>query len=108
MLNKRNGRAGRAAGSKLEKRNQMWLVGQNRIAVALMIVATLLSSVAGITARAFDNSNAGTVISNRAEATYENEAGESFSTTSEIVTVTVMAVAALAVTPDDTAPSNTL
>jgi len=73
-----------------------------------MIVATLLSSVAGITARAFDGSDAGTVISNRAEATYQNEAGESFSTTSEIVTVTVMAVAALAVTPDDTAPSNTL
>jgi uncharacterized repeat protein (TIGR01451 family) len=86
----------------------MWLVGQKRIAVVLMIVATLLSIVAGISARAFDSSNAGTVISNRAEATYQNEAGESFSTTSEIVTVTVMAVAAVAVTPDDTAPSNAL
>lgn len=86
----------------------MWLVGQKRIAVVLMIVSTLLASVAGITARAFDSSNAGTVISNRAEATYQNEAGESFSTTSETVTVTVMAVAALAVTPDDTNPSNAL
>lgn len=72
-----------------------------------MVMALLLSAVSS-GARAFDGSDAGTVISNRAEATYQNEAGEKFSTTSETVTVTVLAVAALAVTPHDTAPSNTV
>ena len=73
-----------------------------------MMLMALLLSAAGSGARALDGSDAGTVISNRAEATYQNEAGETFSTVSETVTVTVLAVAALAVTPRDTAPSNTL
>jgi uncharacterized repeat protein (TIGR01451 family) len=82
------------------------LVRQKRIAVVLMM--TLLLSAVSAWARALDGSDAGTVISNRAEATYQNEAGETFSTVSETVTVTVLAVAALAVTPKDTAPSNTI
>jgi uncharacterized repeat protein (TIGR01451 family) len=72
-----------------------------------MVMALLLSGLSSW-ARAFDGSDAGTVISNRAEATYQNEAGEKFSSVSETVTVTVLAVAALAVTPKDTAPSNTI
>ena len=86
----------------------MLLVRQKRIAVVLMSMLALVLSVINSWARPFDGSEAGTVISNRAEATYQNEAGESFSTTSETVTVTVLAVAAVAVTPHDTAPSNTV
>ncbi len=60
-------------------------------------------------ARVFeDPTGAGSVISNRAEASYHDEAGESFTTVSSTVTVTVLAVATLAVTPDETAPSDTV
>ena len=85
----------------------MLQIRQKRIAVTLTLVALVLSAI-NTWARPFDGSNAGTVISNRAEATYQNEAGEKFSSVSETVTVTVLAVAALAVTPRDTAPSNTV
>jgi uncharacterized repeat protein (TIGR01451 family) len=78
------------------------------LAVVLMIAVALLLGASGAKARAFDGLKAGTVISNRAEATYQSETGETFSTASETVTVTVLAVAALAVTPRDTAPSDTL
>ena len=82
-------------------------VRSNRIAAVLSLVLLVMSAI-NSAARPFDSSNAGTVISNRAEATYQDEAGETFSTASETVTVTVLAVAAVAVTPHDTAPSNTL
>jgi uncharacterized repeat protein (TIGR01451 family) len=86
---------------------QMMHVRSHRLALVLSLAVLALSAVSSW-ARPFDGSNAGTVISNRAEATYQNEAGESFSTASETVTVTVMAVAAVAISPHDTAPSNTL
>jgi uncharacterized repeat protein (TIGR01451 family) len=54
------------------------------------------------------SSGAGTVISNRAEATYQDETGESFTTVSPTVTVTILAVATLIVTPDETVPSDTV
>jgi uncharacterized repeat protein (TIGR01451 family) len=60
-------------------------------------------------ARVFeDPTGAGTVISNRAEASYHDEAGEIFTTISPTVTVTVLAVATIVATPDETAPSNTV
>ncbi len=72
-------------------------------------MAILLGTAANLRARALDgSSSAGTVISNRAEAIYQDETGESFTTVSPTVTVTVLAVATLAVTPDETAPSNTV
>lgn len=74
---------------------------------AASLIAILLGASAN--ARVLDNSvGAGTIISNRAEATYEDEAGESFSTVSPTITVTISAVATLAVTPDETAPSDTV
>lgn len=74
--------------------------------VAASLIAVLLG--ASVDARVFDNpTGAGTVISNRAEASYQDEAGESFTTVSPTVTVTVLAVATLVVTPDETAPSDT-
>jgi hypothetical protein len=48
---------------------------------------------------------ADSVISNRAEAIYSDEDGNEFLTVSPTVTVTVRAVSALVVTPDETAPS---
>ena len=86
----------------------MLQVRSKGIVVVFTIALTLLWGVVGAWARAFDSSTAGTVISNRAEATYQSETGESFSTTSETVTVTVLAVAAVAVSPHETAPSNTV
>jgi len=73
----------------------------NRIAV-LALTALLFGAVH---ARALDISNGGTVISKHAEATFQNEAGESCSTASATGTVTRFAIA---VPPHETAPSNTL
>ena len=71
------------------------------------LIAILLGASAD--ARVFeDPTGAGTVISNRAEGSYQDEAGESFTTVSPTVTVTVLAVATIAVTPDETAPSDTV
>lgn len=79
------------------------------IAIVAILATILLSGSAESWARAFDNpTNGGTVISNRAEATYQNEAGENFTTVSETVTVTVQTVVSLAVMPDETSPSDTV
>ena len=77
----------------------------------LVVVASLIAILLGASAeaRVFDDPTAGgTVISNRAEASYRNEAGEAFSTVSPTVTITVLTVATIAVTPDETAPSDTV
>jgi uncharacterized repeat protein (TIGR01451 family) len=72
-------------------------------------MAVLLGASVDLWARALEGStDAGTVISTRAEATYRNEAGETFSTVSATVTITILAVAALVVTPDESAPSDTV
>src|SRR5438128_8151721 len=79
------------------------------IAIVSILATILLSGSADLWARAFDNpTNGGTIISNRAEATYQNDAGENFTTVSETVTVTVQTVVSLSITPDETSPSNTV
>jgi uncharacterized repeat protein (TIGR01451 family) len=76
---------------------------KNFVAVASLIVILLGASA---DARVLEGTTgAGTVISNRAEAVYEDEAGERFNTVSPTVTVTISTVAAIAVMPDETAPS---
>src|SRR5205814_4798697 len=52
--------------------------------------------------------DAGTVISNRAEATYSDATGSSYSAVSLTVTITVLPVATLVVTPDETVSSDTI
>src|ERR1051325_2637849 len=75
------------------------------ITVALALIAMLSSA----SARMVDGgSSAGTVISNRAEATYEDGSGASYNVVSETVTISIAAVAGVVVTPDETAPSNTI
>ncbi|MDX6385817.1 MAG: large repetitive protein [Blastocatellia bacterium] len=79
---------------------------KNLVAFASLI-AILLGASAD--ARVLEGTvGAGTVISNRAEAVYRDEAGESFSTVSPTVTVTISTVAAIVVTPDETTPSATV
>lgn len=52
-----------------------------------------------------ESTQAGAVITNRAESTYFDEEGTSFSTVSPTVSVTVVGVSSLAVTPDETQAS---
>lgn len=49
----------------------------------------------------------GSVISNKAEVTYEDDLGTNYSAVSPTVTVTIQAVVSLTVTPDETTASNT-
>ncbi len=76
-----------------------------------LALALALASFAG--ARAQDNgartaTPAGTVISNQADATYYDEDGQGYTTTSPTITVTILPVNALVVTPDETEPSATV
>src|SRR5918911_956716 len=75
-----------------------------------LLLALISAGTAGVVARAFDGgaTPAGAVISNRAEAIYKDEGGTSFSTVSPTITVTVLAVSTLTVTPDETQPSTTV
>jgi uncharacterized repeat protein (TIGR01451 family) len=50
----------------------------------------------------------GTIIVNRAEANYLDEDGTIYSTVSQTVSVTVLSVPAVTVTPDETVPSETI
>src|SRR5436190_5752223 len=83
----------------------MFLPRKNIIPVALALIAMLSSAHARM---ADGGSSAGMVISNRAEATYEDGSGASYNAVSETVTITIAAVAGVVVTPDETAPSNTI
>lgn len=73
--------------------------------LSTIVVALLFASMASSRTRLFDDHTAaGTIISNHAEATYESD-GETYSIVSETVTVTVLAVATLTVSPKETSPS---
>lgn len=77
------------------------------VIVALIAVALFSFARAAAIAATFDGEGAGraTEIFNRAEATYADDAGQTYSTASETVRVTVRAVAGLVVTPDETESS---
>jgi uncharacterized repeat protein (TIGR01451 family) len=72
-------------------------------AFALILLAALVAS--GRIAFARDGAEAGVVISNRAEATYADSDGITYGTVSLTVTITVLTVASVTVTPDETEPS---
>ena len=74
------------------------------LAAALLIVS---AATAGALAQAPDGSG-DTVLSNRAEATYEDSEGNAFATASTTVTVTVRSVSAVVTTPDQTEPSDSV
>src|SRR2546430_6560862 len=77
--------------------------GGAKLLALLLVMATMLN------ARALDGSTeAGLQISNRAEATYVDVTGATYATVSPTVVVTVLAVATVVVTPDETASSDTV
>jgi uncharacterized repeat protein (TIGR01451 family) len=76
-------------------------------ALALTLLVALMASGHGAFA-ADGAAGAGVVISNRAEATYTDSNGAAFSSASPVITVTVLTVAAVNVTPDETEPSATV
>jgi uncharacterized repeat protein (TIGR01451 family) len=76
--------------------------------LARLLAAVLFAAIAatGRGALAFEGSaGAGETISNRAEATYTDDEGTGFATVSPTITLTVLTVAAVTVTPDETDPS---
>ncbi|MBA2735033.1 MAG: DUF11 domain-containing protein, partial [Acidobacteria bacterium] len=72
--------------------------------IATILVALVYASTAGVLARP-DGTPGNTVITNHAEATYEDDSGNTFATVSPTVIVTVKTLSALTVTPDETQPS---
>jgi uncharacterized repeat protein (TIGR01451 family) len=82
----------------------MLTVAAKMFAAALVLFLLALST--GASAFAQLNTDAETVISNRAEATYVDDDGNAFGTVSPTITVTVRPVAAVVTTPDETDPSD--
>ena len=81
---------------------------RSKTIVVVGVLAVLLGALADLSARALEGpTGAGIVISIRAEASYQNDAGESFTSVSDTVTVTVATVALVAVTPKESGPSET-
>jgi uncharacterized repeat protein (TIGR01451 family) len=81
---------------------------QNKISrTVFAIVVALLCASLGISRvrSGGEVTPAGTIVSNRAEATYEGDEGTTYSTVSETVTFTVVPVATLTVSPKETTPS---
>ena len=74
---------------------------------AAVLLIFLLTS-AHLWARSVSGPEGGVVITNMATATYEDETGATYESVSPIVTVTVSIVAGVVVTPDETAPSDTV
>jgi uncharacterized repeat protein (TIGR01451 family) len=75
--------------------------------VSLLLITFLLAGGAARAVAPLDGeaTPASTVITNRAAATYADEAGNRFDTISETVSLTVLAVSAIVVTPDETEAS---
>ena len=76
--------------------------------LARLLAALLLAAIAatGRGALAFEGAaGAGATITNRAEATYTDDEGTGYATVSPTITLTVLTVAAVTVTPDETEPS---
>src|ERR1043165_4564034 len=85
----------------------MFAARTQKIAPILNVLVALLLLATTVAHAADGGADAGTVISNRAEATYRDDAGVSYDTESETVTVTVSHVATIVVTPDETESSQT-
>jgi uncharacterized repeat protein (TIGR01451 family) len=74
--------------------------------VQACLAALLFASLVNAGARRLDDRTpSGTAIINRAEGSYQGDDGAPYTTVSETVTLTVLAVATLAVTPKETTPS---
>lgn len=77
-----------------------------RTSLAVFLLTILLVSSASSFARKLDGGvSGGTIITNQADASYKDSEGLTFTTISPTVTVTVLAVPALVVSPKETSPS---
>ena len=79
----------------------------------IKLIAAAVALVFGTTSSSWarlveGTSPGGAIITNQAHATYSDSTGESFETVSETVTLTVVAVASITVTPDETVASDTV
>lgn len=84
----------------------MLTVGFNRTAViTTLLLAIICASTLGALARPDGGTPASTVIANHAEATYEDDSGNTFATVSPTVFVTIKTISSLTVTPDETQSS---
>ncbi len=72
----------------------------------IVIFALIVCLFAGVL-QAFDDSstNGGTIITNRADASYADENGNQYNTVSQTIMITIARVPAITVTPDETASS---
>jgi uncharacterized repeat protein (TIGR01451 family) len=86
----------------------MFAARAQKIAPVLKVLIALLLLGTSVVRAADSGTDAGTVISNRAEATYTDDTGSSYDAVTETVTVTVMHVATIVVTPDETESSDTV
>src|SRR5712691_2052275 len=77
----------------------------SRTFVILLLCVLLAGHVAALVAFASESGAAGTVIANRAEATYRDDEGTTYAAVSQTVTVTILSVSSLVVTPDETQSS---
>ncbi|MDQ3439915.1 MAG: hypothetical protein M3478_06145, partial [Planctomycetota bacterium] len=84
---------------------------RNKIIAVAVLAAFAPAWTANVFARVPAETNgtlsAGT-ITNRAEGTYQDDFGTSYNAVSQTVSVTVLAVSALIITPDETEPSATI
>src|SRR6185436_20813116 len=78
---------------------------KNSKPVAALLIAILIAAISTARTRAVDPTASGTVITNRAEAKYEAEDGNTYSVISETVSFTMLAVSSLTVGPKETTPS---
>jgi uncharacterized repeat protein (TIGR01451 family) len=84
----------------------MLTVGYNRtVVIILLLLALVCATTLGALARPDGGTPASTIISNHAEATYEDDDGNSFATVSPTVSVIIRTISSLTVTPDETQPS---
>jgi uncharacterized repeat protein (TIGR01451 family) len=83
----------------------MLTVAANRFAPAALAVLSVLALLVAPSFARRQATPADTVLLNRAESTYRDEEGNEYGTVSPTVTVTVRAVSAVQVTPDETEPS---
>ncbi|MGI8654060.1 MAG: isopeptide-forming domain-containing fimbrial protein [Pyrinomonadaceae bacterium] len=78
------------------------------LVLALLVAGTTLARALVLADDSPSSTAAGTIITNHAEATYEDESGTGFATVSQTISVMVLPVAALAVMPRETNPSATV
>ena len=89
--------------------NKQVKFSRTKIRVIAAVVALVFAVTNNTWARAIEGTTpGGLVITNQAHASYSDGSGETYNTSSATVTITIAAVASVTVTPDETAPSDSV